>query len=130
MGRVTGCQVKDSSDLSAEKPFEKDVSPFPLLRPMPGGNSSDGISNKRSIAFCALLSSSLANTFFRWIYPVRSNKYFCFSVMVFLIPFLIKCESFHQNHVFPVQSIMISIFTSDKGKFGNLGAPQSKPIFS
>ena len=48
---------------------------------------------------------------------------------MFLTPFLIKCESFHQNHVFPVQSIMISIFTSDKGKFGNLGAPQSKPIF-
>ena len=103
IGRMLGCQVKDSSDLSAENPFEKDVSPFPLPRPIPGGNLSDGISNKRSIAFCALLSSSVAKTFSKWRYPVRSNKYFCFSVLVFLIPFLIKCESFHLNNVFPVQ---------------------------
>ena len=50
IGRVTGCQVKDSSDLSAENPFEKAVSPFPapaeLLRSIPGGNLSDGIFNK------------------------------------------------------------------------------------
>ena len=52
IGRVLGCQVKDSSDLSAEKPFEKDVSPFPLSRPIPGGNLSDDIFNKRSIAAC------------------------------------------------------------------------------
>ena len=87
IGRVLGCQVKDSSDLSAENPFEKAVSPFPapaeLLRSMPGGNLSDGIFNKRSIAACALLSSSVAKTFFRWRYPVRSNKYFCFAFMVF-----------------------------------------------
>ena len=57
IGRVTGGQVKDSSDLSAENPFEKAVSPFPapaeLLRAMPRGNLSDGISNKRLIAACA-----------------------------------------------------------------------------
>ena len=83
IGRVTGCQVKDSSDLSAENPFEKDVSLFPLPRPMPGGNLSDGIFNKRSIAACVLLSSSVAKTFFCCCYPVRSNKYFCFAFMVF-----------------------------------------------
>ena len=60
--RVTGCQVKVSSDLSDENPFENDVSPS-SPRPIPGGNLLDDIFNKRSIAACALLSSSAAKAF-------------------------------------------------------------------